>query len=499
MKLLNTRFSGRCMLPKLQDIRWISASPKHIEPTLRLIVSPALTNFRLALRNYGPISASQLVPALEALAPAYNSLVEIRICHSTIHDPRTIHAASTLLLKCNPDKLLYFHVDSALSVEAFIHATQLPNLEAFTFRAHTTELGIPLPTSTFPSLRSLDVITVNTDSPLLQAITHIQSTTFTGLRLEFPAATVGTFLPATLATLRPRGLHQTLTRLSITPEGDFNLDGAALRPLLFLNQLTMLEVWLHCSQGQCPYKLSDENLEALVKAMPKLKSLCLGSIPCSHPANTTLKSLVSIAKYCKYLDELVIHTNVETIIAGVPQYDNWGEDRTLEALNPTLVGCPLRNIIFGPCFIPGEQRGAVTFALTLLRLFPSLVRATAFHPTPETDPQWELVDDVIVSHTRARVNIMDAGKFSNLFPCTRFAHVAQLLIRVSTESCVCSLYLNSPVSRALSALYSSLTTQEVLNPFVQKSSLANAQKRVILMRNSVIKSNPHHSDPPGKR
>ena len=407
LKLLNTRFSGRCMLPNLRGVRWISAPPEHLEPMLPLIVSSTLTEFRLALNTHEPWDALQIVPALEALAPAYNSLVEIRFCHPTMHHPQIIHAASALLLKCNPEKLRYFHVNSVLSTEAFVHAAQFPNLEAFTIKFDTTEPGIPLPTSVFPSLRSLEIYATDTLPPLLQSINLIQSTTFTDLDLEFPAAAIGTFLPTTLAALRPGGLHQTLTRLSISPEGEFDLDEVTIRPLLFLNQLTMLDISMVCLRGRCPYKLSDENLEELVKAMPELRTLCFGLFPCSHPANNTIKSLVSVATYCKHLEELAIHTNVEVIVTGVFER-GWDDPIPCDPL-PTFVGCPLRNVMFGSCPIPGEQRGAMIFALALLRLFPHLISVTAFLGTLEKDPQWELVDGVIITDRRIRANIADAS------------------------------------------------------------------------------------------
>jgi len=453
LELLNTRFSGRCMLPNLQIIRWIAASPKHLEQMLPLIVSPTLTEFRLGLNVPDPLDALQLVPFLEALAPAYGSLVGIRICDPTIHDPQTIRAASALLLKCNPNKLRYFHVDSALSTEAFIHATQLPNLEEFVIRADATEPSIPLPTLMFPSLTSLEINTTDSRSPLLQTITRIQSTTFTTLGLEFSADTVGTFLPMALTALRPRGLHETLTSLSITPDGIFDLDGATIQPLLFLSQLTLLEISLLCDHGRCPFKLSDGDLEGLVKAMPKLTLLSLGPIPCSHPANSTMKSLVSIAKHCKYLEELIIHTNIEAIVTGVFECGEW-DDRPPDDPLPTFVGCPLHSIIFGPCFIPGEQRGAMIFALTLLRLFPRLIAVAAFHGTPERDPQWELMDGVIVADRRIRVNVADAGRFTSLLPYKNLAHAPQQpLTWRSTKACTCLLFPRLPISWINFVLY----------------------------------------------
>jgi len=273
--LLNKRFSGRCMMPRLRDIGWLGAPSEHFGVMLPLIVSPVLTNFRLGIFTQDTLNASQVVPVLKALAPAYNSLVEVRVGHHAVHDPQTIRAASDFLLKCNPDKLRTFRVISSLSTEAFIHATQLPNLETFVIVADTTEPGVQLPTSTFPSLKSLEVFATDTRSPLLQTISHIQSNTLKILQLEFPAATSETFLPTTLAALRPRGLHQTLTILFVSPEGDFDLDRTTIRPFLFLNQLTQLDITLVCTQDRCSYKLTDEDLEELVAAMPKLEILSL--------------------------------------------------------------------------------------------------------------------------------------------------------------------------------------------------------------------------------
>ena len=60
--------------------------------------------------------------------------------------------------------------------------------------------------------------------------------------------------------------------------------------------------------------------------MPKLEQLSLGPFPCFQPANSTIKTLISIAKHFKRLGQLVIHTNVEAIVAGVFQGGDRGED-----------------------------------------------------------------------------------------------------------------------------------------------------------------------------
>lgn len=416
------------MLPNLLTIKWIGAPQGQLEPTLPLIISPILTVFRLAYALHESPSASEVVFSLEALAPAYNSLIDIHISNSVTHDPRIVDAASTLLLKCNPDRIRHFRMDSVLPTGAFIHATQLPNLESFAIRIDTAELDISLPTSTFPSLRRLEINATNADSPFLQSITHIQSRNMNSLDLTFPAATPEMFLPRMLAALRPRGLHQTLTRLTIAPWGDFDLDMATICPLLSLNQLTLLEVMVHCSLDGCPYKLSDENLEELVKAMPKLEILCLGPVPCFHPANNTIRSLVCIAKHCKNLTELSIHINSEAIITEVLQGDDWRADFALEDPLSAFVGCPICEIVFGPCFIPNDEQGATILAFTLLRLFPRLDTALVIPLVNERDPQWDLVQDVIAAYRRACVNIASVGEFMRLLSCMKFAHVLQLAV-----------------------------------------------------------------------
>ena len=454
LRLLNARSSGRCMLPKLRDIQCFSAPREHLEQLLPLVVSPVLTNFLLGFNIHSNLDGFQLVPILEALAPAYNSLTEVRIYYPTPHDPQIIHATSNLLLKCNPDKLRDFTVISALSAEAFIHATQLPNLEMFVIRTDMTEVDVPLPTSAFPSLKSLEIDATNTRSPLLQTITHIRSRTLTRLELGFPAATLETFLPATLAALQPGGLHQTLTTLSINPKGDVDLNGAAMRPILFLTQLTNLEIRFFCDQGRCAYKLSDENLEELVTAMPKLRLLSLGSFPCSRPANSTLKSLASVARHCKHLEQLSIHTNVGAIVNGLLQGGYRREDFAPEDPLAVFAGSPLHTIIFGPCPIPNEEQGAMIFVLALLRLFPRLKSVAVFPPGRERDPLWELVDSVVTTYRRIRINIADAGKLTSFLPHTEFAHVLQLLIWRPTEFCPCLPFFSSPVSRVPYVLYS---------------------------------------------
>ena len=422
LELLNAHFSNSYMVPNLREITLPCADPNTIGLMLPLVVSPVLTNFELGINFILHIYDAPQIVALEALAPAYNSLVEIIFCDPMAHNTRIIDAASTLLLKCNPDKLRNFKVQTALSEEAFLHAVQLPNLEGFSTTMDATEPRAPLPTSMFPSLESLDIRATDARPPLLRTIAHIQSKTFSRLRLEFPPTPLGNFLPKVLGHLRWRGFHRTLSTLTINPDGRFELDKAFVRPLLLLKELSALNIVFMCTPP-CPYMLTDEDLDELVKALPNLRSLKFGTSPCSGPANNTIKTLISIAKYCKHLTELVIHTNVEAIVNDVSRHENWRDDLALQDPFFFLAGCPVRIIIFGLCSIPDEQ-GARTFAMVLLRLFPHLNAITTARLFWD-QLLWSMVDDIITTHRGVGTAIADVGKFMTSFPtCEAYFHVA---------------------------------------------------------------------------
>jgi len=405
LELLNARFSGCCMLPNLREIRWNAYKERHAALVLPLTVSPFLTVFNLWL-----VDTSHAQVVASSLAPAYDSLRSIVI---SWNDSEIVQEFSTLLLKCNPNQLRDFGVDSPLSWTAFLHASQLPNLRYFVIQADAAipPSGASLPTTMFPSLRYLDIRGIDTDSTWLQSLKRIYPGNLGGLILEFKHATaVKKTLPVTLAHLRSTALHQTLAELTIDLRGgycpSFEVDGTTIEPLLSLNQLTTLVISFVCGQGKCGHKISDEDLEKLVKAMPKLRFLALGAKLCSVPTNNPVKDLVAIAKHCKHLKKLTIHTNVEAIINSFSDRGDFlVEDPTFGG--PALGGCPLRSIIFNPCPIPNGVQGVKIFASTLLRLFPHLAEATSTCPV---SPEWKLVGAFITALRLALVT-GESGSF----------------------------------------------------------------------------------------
>jgi len=323
---------------------------------LPLAISPFLT-----ISDIWLVDTSHPRVVASSLAPAYGSLRTIDISRK---DSEIVQEFSTLPFNCNPNQLHDFGVDSPLPWTVCFHVSQLPNLRYYLSRADMTEppSGASLSTTTFASLQHLYIRGIDTDSIWLRSLKCIYPGNLEGLTLEFEHATATkTALPAVLVYLGSTRLHQTLMELTIDFRGDycvsFEVDGTTIKSLLSLNQLTTPVILLICHQDKCGHKLSGEDLEKLVKAMPKLRYPALGAELCPASANNPIKSFVAIAKHCKHLKKQTIHTNVAAIING---FSNRGdctvEDSTFR--DSTLDGCPHPSTVFSPCPVPNGVRGA---------------------------------------------------------------------------------------------------------------------------------------------
>lgn len=370
------------MFPNLLDLElgWLDKDEtRHLPHIFPLVLSPALSNITLTLEN-----TSHTKMALSSLALSYNSLTFI---YSVENDSGLVQEFSTLLLKCTPHRLLRFIVDAPVTWAAFLHASQLPCLQYFGAEGvQVDQPDPPLPATMFHSLKFLAIWGLSANSIWLQTFGRICSTNLELLLLELKDpcdARMAVHLKA-LENIR-HCCHRTLTDLFIMCKDQFSgleVDRRLVQILLPFTQLTLLHISFTCGQGQCSHKLSDEDLERLVKAMPNLSELVLGGrILCPIPANNSIKSLVAIAKHCKHLEELTIHTNVEAIISGPPP-----EEYPIPR-DQNSVRCPLHSITFGPCSIPNGEQGVRMFVSVLEGLFPNLLMVGA---SPTTS-QWRLV------------------------------------------------------------------------------------------------------------
>ena len=387
---LITRFSDDYIFPNLLELEWYSSNrDPDLSNLLPLVVSRSLANFKLFLHN-----RFYAKKVLSGLSRAYSSLRSIYITKS---NPALVQESSTLLLNCTL-QLRDFSVDAPVSRTAFLHASQLPYLRYFDVKdVRDDQLqppdGTPLPTTKFPSLEYLAIRGICTGSIWLDYLAQTRPQNLEVLLLELKNVPAALHLKA-LRDLGSCELHRTLTDLMIDCEDDFSgleVDRKTVEHLLPLSQLTTLEIWFNCGENKCGYKLTDQDLEKLVKAMPNLEEMALGRKLCSIPANNSIKSLEAIAKHCKHLRVLSIHINVGAVISG-SSVTSFSGVESPSPRDSALVKCPLTNITLGPCLIPNGKQGIHEFASTLLRLFPCLSEVKSSYQ----DQQWKLVHDLVV-------------------------------------------------------------------------------------------------------
>lgn len=407
IQLLSARFSTQPMLPLLRSLDLMSVSGARLRTCVPLLVSPHLAHVRL---YFGDNSPERCLPVINTLIRAAGSLESVEVIPE-FDGPEMQDAVSKLLLNCNPNLLSSFCVASPISEAALLHAAQLPELREFSVRGGTPGLSDPLPLTMFPSLRTI-LISTGRLPTWFEVLRHIQSKHLKDLSIDFED---NGNLSAISSHLQYSGIHRTLTGLRICPRGGWIIDGVSIAPLLVLGELTSLTIFKAC-EDQCIFLLSDEDIEHLVKAMPKLEDLSLGTTPCPHqmPDNLTVKSLLAIAKHCKALETLRIHINCKSIVMGTggrefPGPFNFHTEVPSEVISSDYDGCLLRSATFGSCPIPMGEEGGTILALTLLQLFPRL-NDVRWYPFENLSP-WSSMGVILAVNNRVRRNLAELGEF----------------------------------------------------------------------------------------
>jgi hypothetical protein len=372
IQFLRARFSTNHMLPLLRSLEWLYVSSALLQSCVPLLISPHLAHIRLHFEDNSP---ERGLPIMRTLIKASGSLESVEITPE-FDSSEMQDAVSTLLLSCNPNLLRKFCVASPISEAALLHAAQLPELQEFSLRGGTPGLSYPLPITTFPSLRTMLISTGGLPT-WLKVLRHIQSKRLVDLSVDFDSGDHGSLL--TISThLQHAGIHGTLTVLRLCLVEGWILNGASITPLLVLGELTSLAIFTRCGRELCIFSLSDKDIERLVKAMPKLEDLSLGTpCPAQMRDDLTVKSLLAIAKYSKALKLLSMHINCESIVTSASEREfpglfDFDTKAPSEAISSDYDGCPLRLAAFGSCPIPMDEEGGIIVALTLLRLFPRL-------------------------------------------------------------------------------------------------------------------------------
>ena len=274
-------------------------------------LSPHLTTVIITVgtrRAFPPVAGKTVWPKMPddvvpvmcsaiKLFPPSPQIVRIRLGFGL--ETRLTNEFSTFVLGCR-EALQELATNVVLSIQAIVHLMKLPNLYAWTTEQGPPQVvdlirhGVPDgPVSLFPSLESLDLR---------------GETAFRWLSLfkankscSPPWIMVGGVL-----------LNVTCNNTAIP------IDSSLVSRFLPFTGLVELRIRTDCLFRPCVSKFTDEDVERLAIALPKLEAISLGKRPClSDTCPTTIRSLLSFSIHCLKLRYLNIHFRAANLWANM--------------------------------------------------------------------------------------------------------------------------------------------------------------------------------------
>jgi len=356
-------------------------------PFISPFISRSLTSIVIDV----PRGASPMLPPiLTTLSTLSPDIREIQI-ERLYHGPSTEEASSQLLMQCNPYRLRKYNVDSPVSPSALRHIIQLPSLEEFWLVVGSFQLPDPLPIVVFPSLRLLDV-EYSGDPTWLKLLPAIENPVLASVFVECSGSDVARFVEAFQLTMTGCGMHERLQEFRVRSQDEFKITPQTIACTSSFKSLTSLKVLSECSPTVChTFELTDDDIDLLTKAMPRLESLAIGEEPCGVPSQITFKSLYNISRRCPRLTTLQIHFNPTLFVTKVDTDSEFGDVALgLPDLKTSPFDlCSVTTIDVGNIPLPPESNTSYIMALGLLGVFPRLEKLEY------DDGDWEDIDDLI--------------------------------------------------------------------------------------------------------
>jgi len=296
---------------------------------------------------------------LPAIASAFSTLptsnLKSLVTHGRIGIPCAylMDSLSSVVLRCGPS-FTRLHSPVPLSDAAVNHLMQLPHLSTWVIRKPPpsySSLFLPL---TFPPLETLMI--------LKEGVVRGWFSLFN--RLEEGVSTTQEVAPLSK-------VKQSLKVLTIKDLPGLTADTSLASPIQRFRNLTHLDVDIDCHEGQCTFKLNNDDVTELAVALPRLESFCFGRTCRSNTCATTVACLLPISVHCLGLQVMEIHFNTTNIVEdfkGIP------EDPRLQHLR-SLPRCQLRSL--GGCYkmpLILDEPGVETVAKGMIDIFPSLRR-----------------------------------------------------------------------------------------------------------------------------
>ena len=336
---------GGILCPKLDHLSWDIPGIYIVSGYLRLFFSPSLK--RVDLHGDLPPCYLPLEPLVQTISFLPTSLESLSFpCDWGKEEPLR-DALSSFICRCGPS-LRTFHVRTQLSEAAIHHLMRLPNL-----RHWSIHQGPPrtVPTSIFPSLERLCI-----EDPAAPVWLHLLTSPKNGTAQDgFTTATSHAGITKTLKSLK-------------CPSST-TIDSTLVSSIIKFQNLVTLEVQLNCFRaGTCIFHLTDDDMENLAIALPRLESLRLGQ-PCNfHTCKTTVAALMSISVHCLDLTVLEIHFSTLEIVRDLQRVLDRGAGR--DDAKCRVSDLPVGGLSFE------VQKNIETVVMGFRFIFPCLRRST---------------------------------------------------------------------------------------------------------------------------
>ena len=258
---------------------------------------------------------------------------------------------SAFVLGCG-ESLREFGTNLALSNGAIVHLMKLPNLRVWVTEQEPPEVtelihhGIPDGvTSLFPSLKLLKLRGKAALEwlPLFEAAKSRSS----------PWIMAGNSLPALAYH------HPTLP-----------MDSSLLSIFLPFTNLVDVDINMGCFFRPCVSRFTDQDVERLAIALPKLETLSLGGEwPCSaDTCPTTIRSLLFLSIHCTNLRSLNIHFRMASLRLDMMDTLGYAYSHGLHS-KPK---CVLERLVTGEMYIELSDYDPALISMGMLMIFPSL-------------------------------------------------------------------------------------------------------------------------------
>jgi hypothetical protein len=266
---------------------------------------------------------------------------------------------STFILGCG-ETLRIFCTNLVLSTQAIVHLMKLPNLRAWVTEQgppQVTDLirhGIPDgPISLFPSLKELNL----RGEEALEWLSLFED----AKSRTPPWIMAGDSLPILVHH------HPTLP-----------INSSLISRLIPLANLADVKIEMGCLFRPCVSQITDQDVERLAIALPKLEALSLGEWPCgADTCLTTIRSLLFFSIHCPKLRYLSIHFRMANLRADMLDLLGYAYSQGLHSRPKCVLGA----LVTGEMYTKLSDYDPGLISMGMLMIFPSLTKFVTRSPT----------------------------------------------------------------------------------------------------------------------